>query len=288
MESHRAPLGFRCVPRARDAAHGAGSNFGALLAALPDRLAHVEIVHVISSRPSAGGLVRAAAHDPPVPSSHFSLGSFKKTTGLTREAYDLELATRIRGTRPDLVVLAGWMLILSSEFLTALVRDWSEEDLQTEQSGKGTPLETVETKGASPYGAEESTRSGKGIPIINLHPALPGCFPGAHAILDAWNAFNLPPPTDELDLSKLSLEPETPAPTQPTPTAAVGRITKTGIMIHRVIPELDAGKPVVVREIPLVEGESLEDLEGRIHVVEHEAIVEAVGIVLSQLGDGTW
>lgn len=94
-----------------------------------------------------------------------------------------------------------------------------------------------------------------GIKIINLHPALPGEFAGAGAIERAWKA---------------------------------GReegLKRTGVMIHEVIAEVDAGKAVVVQEVELREGESLEGLEGRIHEVEHGLIVEGTRRVLGQIGE---
>lgn len=252
-----------------------GTNLSALLAALPSTLTHCSITHVLSSRSTAGGLARAATHDPVIPSSHFSLVTYKKTSGKTRVDYDIELARRIQETEPDLVVLAGWMLILSPGFLTALSRNWTEADLSKRENDE----HSFRTEGASPYTKGEP-EMGASIPIINLHPALPGCFPGAHAIKDAWDNFNAPEP--DLDLSALSVKEgeETKAVTK--------RITKTGIMIHRVIPLLDAGEPVVVKEIVMKRGESLDDLETRIHEVEHKAIVEAVEVVISKLSDGTW
>ena len=33
-----------------------------------------------------------------------------------------------------------------------------------------------------------------------------------------------------------------------------GRISRTGIMIHNVIAEVDMGTPILIREIPFVEG----------------------------------
>jgi phosphoribosylglycinamide formyltransferase len=92
-----------------------------------------------------------------------------------------------------------------------------------------------------------------GIPIINLHPALPGAFNGAHAIQRAWEAFQ------------------------------EGKITTTGVMIHYVIEEVDQGEPIVVKDIPIQQGESLEDLEVRIHKFEHQAIVEGTNIALETL-----
>lgn len=289
-----------------------GTNLGALLAALPTTLSNCVVTHVLSSKPSALGLQRAINHSPSIPTSAFSLLQFKKQTNHSRDEYDLALAEKIRKTRPDLVVLAGWMLILSEGFLLNLVRDWDEEEAvqatPTDGTERDDDIESLPTPGKSPYAAavgpdlaELKTRA---IPIINLHPALPGTFPGAHAILDAWNAFNLPPtpvvlfdsttPTppapfdDSLSLAGLTISSSPSSSVSPTTTTAAKRITKTGIMIHRVIPLLDAGEPVVVREIPMIEGESLEGLEDRIHVVEHEAIVEAVRVVVELLGQGKW
>ena len=68
-----------------------------------------------------------------------------------REEYDRDLAQMIVEDRPDLVVCAGWMHILSLVFIDILQR------------------------------AE--------IAIINLHPALPGRFNGAAAIGRAYEAF---------------------------------------------------------------------------------------------------
>ena len=126
--SGEVSLSSSCIPANPPSTSPPGTNLGALLSALPTTLSHCEITHVLSSRSTAFGLTRAASHSPPIPSSHFSLLTYRKTTGLDRASYDLELASQIRATRPDLVVLAGWMLILSSGFLEALARDWDEEE----------------------------------------------------------------------------------------------------------------------------------------------------------------
>lgn len=93
---------------------------------------------------------------------------------------------------------------------------------------------------------------GAHIDIINLHPALPKMFDGANAIDRAFEAWKR------------------------------GEIKKTGIMIHHVIHAVDRGEPIVVREIELKEGDTLEDLEERIHAVEHVEIVNATRIALEQ------
>lgn len=93
--------------------------------------------------------------------------------------------------------------------------------------------------------------------IINLHPALPGQFPGAHAIKDAHEAFER------------------------------GEITHTGIMIHQVVPEVDAGPVVATAEVPIQPGDSLETLEAHVHAAEHRLIVETVDQLCCALNDPT-
>lgn len=89
--------------------------------------------------------------------------------------------------------------------------------------------------------------------VINLHPALPGQFPGTHAIQRAFEAFH------------------------------AGRITHTGVMVHLVPDEaVDAG-PVLAQEIvPIHPHDTVGDLEARIHTVEHRLLVRALREVLGQ------
>ena len=93
--------------------------------------------------------------------------------------------------------------------------------------------------------------------ILNLHPALPGAFDGAHAIQRAWEA------------------------------AQEGKIDKTGVMVHEVVKQVDRGRPLLVTEIACSAGESLEELEVRIHKVEHEILVQAVKMALIEMDDTT-
>lgn len=89
--------------------------------------------------------------------------------------------------------------------------------------------------------------------VINLHPALPGRFAGTHAIertFAAWEA---------------------------------GEIEVGGCMVHYVVPEVDAGKPLVVAHVPLLDGDSLADFEFRLHATEHQIIVQATRLALFQL-----
>ena len=45
----------------------------------------------------------------------------------------------------------------------------------------------------------------------------------------------------------------------------------TGITIHLANMEYDEGPIIYQREVPVLEGDTLEDLETRIHAAEHEA-----------------
>ncbi|GEM11833.1 phosphoribosylglycinamide formyltransferase [Rhodotorula toruloides] len=297
--------------------HGLGrrSNLQALLDATqlapshPLSLAHCTVTAVFSSRTDALGLTRARTFAPsPTPAESFPLLRWKRqpaNDARGRPQWERELARKVRDTKPDLVVLAGWMLILGQGFLDELRRDWDEHlaslpspppsasSLPSLDPDSPTPISHgLPTPGSSPYPsslASGDALKNRPIPIINLHPALPGQFPGAHAIKDAWEAFNTPSSstlTGSTSDASSTLEALDPG----TNEGEVGgrRITQTGIMIHRVIPLLDAGAPVVVKEVPLVEGESLEALEERIHQVEHVGIVEAVREVTRLLADGVW
>ncbi|POW02380.1 hypothetical protein PSTT_11832 [Puccinia striiformis] len=210
---------------------GSGTNLQALIDAVPSfQSPEARISLVISNSKFAYGIQRAETASPPIPTKIYSLASFRKqNSNLTDEAelrsqYDRGLAAAIKTGRPHLVVLAGFMHILSETFLKEMLSDWDSSD-------------------AIP------------IPIINLHPALPGQFDGANAISRAWEAG-----------------PE-------------GRqeITETGIMIHEVIAEVDRGAPILTRTVELKKNESLEALNQRMHELEHELIVAGTSEMLRRI-----
>ncbi len=85
---------------------GRGSNFQAIAeAALP-----IDIVAVISNRPQAGGLAYARERG-------LNAVALDHTEHPDREAFDALLADEVERHRPDLVVLAGYMRILSPAFI---------------------------------------------------------------------------------------------------------------------------------------------------------------------------
>src|SRR6267378_7100298 len=91
---------------------GRGSNFEALADSVSaGRIPNAEISIVVSNKPGAPGLERAAARNIParaIPSK-----------GLEREAYDRQVAAVLHEYKVDLVCLAGYMRLLSPFFVAA-------------------------------------------------------------------------------------------------------------------------------------------------------------------------
>jgi formyltetrahydrofolate-dependent phosphoribosylglycinamide formyltransferase len=178
---------------------GNGTNLQAILDACAGGRLAGEVAVVISNRNDAFGLQRAK--DAGVPAL-----AVPKPKEQDRREYDANLAALVKTYDPDWIVLAGWMRILSSDFL-----------------------------GQFP---------GR---VVNLHPALPGTFPGTHAIERAYEASRR------------------------------GEIDRTGVMVHRVPDEgVDCGPVLAVEEVPIQPDDTLESLEERIHAVEHHLLVETL------------
>jgi phosphoribosylglycinamide formyltransferase 1 len=89
-------------------ASGSGTNLQALLDATACGTLEAEVTVVVSDRADSGALRRAAAAG--VATVSLPLGD--RHNPVVREAYD-----RLHAFEPDLIVLAGWMLILTSGFL---------------------------------------------------------------------------------------------------------------------------------------------------------------------------
>jgi phosphoribosylglycinamide formyltransferase-1 len=97
------------APRVAVLISGEGSNLQALLDAASAGKLGAEIAVVVSNRAAARGLERA--RDAGVPARHLGGKDF------TREAYDEALATLLAEYAPSLLVLAGFMRILSPKFV---------------------------------------------------------------------------------------------------------------------------------------------------------------------------
>ena len=107
-----------------------------------------------------------------------------------KTAAEEAIAKAVDETASDWIVLAGFMRILSPEFV----------------------------------------RRFKGR-IINIHPALLPAFPGAHGILDAWNAG----------------------------------VPETGVTVHIVDEEVDHGPILAQERVRRTPEDTLESLEAKIH-----------------------
>lgn len=129
-------------------ASGSGSNFQALLDAVASgRIPNSQIVRLFVNRKTA--FAQSRAEKAGVPSEYFNMvsGGFQakgekdaEKLAEARSRYDAALADKVLQHSPDLIVLAGWMHVFTPSFLDKLAE--------------------------------------KSVPIINLHPALPGeCSP---------------------------------------------------------------------------------------------------------------
>ena len=83
--------------------------------------------------------------------------------------------------------------------------------------------------------------------VVNLHPALPGAFPGTEAIARAFEAYQR------------------------------GEIQSTGVMTHLVPDEgVDAGPVLAQIELPITPQDTLETLSERVHQAEHKLLVQTL------------
>ena len=182
---------------------GNGSNLQAILDACASGELPASVVSVISNKVDAYGLVRAR-------NAGVEAIYFAKAENESRREYDARLANLVASKQPDYVILAGWMRLLSSSFLSSFPNR-----------------------------------------VINLHPALPGMFPGTHAIERAFQAYQQ------------------------------GKIKQTGVMVHLVPDEgVDNGPLLGHQEIYFRLGESFEQFEARVHEVEHKLLISTLKNVL--------
>jgi phosphoribosylglycinamide formyltransferase 1 len=182
---------------------GTGSNLQAILDACARNVLPASVVAVISNNSNAYGLTRA--RDAGVPAITLS-----KSDSESRREFDTRLAALVADHRPDYVILAGWMRLLTINFLSVFPEK-----------------------------------------VINLHPALPGTFPGTRAIERAYQAWQN------------------------------GEIDRSGVMVHLVPDEgIDNGPVLSVQEIFFQAQETLEQFQSRVHALEHVLLVETLRKIL--------
>lgn len=179
---------------------GRGSNLDALIQAAQDPGYPCAIRIVISNRKEAPGLERARA-------AGLATATLPHREFPDREAFEAAVSRALIGVGVELVVLAGFMRVLSAGF----VRHWQDR-------------------------------------LINIHPSLLPSFPG-------------------LDTHRRAL--------------AAG-VALHGCTVHAVVPEVDAGPPIMQGAVPVRPGDSEAELAARVLAVEHRILPEA----LRRLGSG--
>jgi len=166
---------------------GSGSNLQALLDAEAHNQLSGKIVAVISNEPDAYGLTRA--HDAGIDAVVLPHREYD-----SREAYDGALIKVIERHQPDIIVLAGFMRILTGDF----------------------------------------TRHYEGR-MFNIHPSLLPKYKGINTHQRALDAGD----------------------------------TEHGVSVHFVTEELDGGPVVLQAKVPIFEGDTVDEVQARVHEQEH-------------------
>lgn len=89
---------------------GSGSNLQAIIDAIETGKLNARIAAVISNRPQAFGLQRARKHG-------IAAIGLDHQLFASREEFDQRLTQEVERFRPDMIVLAGYMRILTAEFI---------------------------------------------------------------------------------------------------------------------------------------------------------------------------
>lgn len=185
---------------------GNGSNLQAILDACRSGALPAEVAAVISNKSDAYGLERARLAGLPAL-------ALPKRREIDRLDYDRALAEQAAAFQPNWIVLAGWLRLLSMEFLGRF-------------AGR----------------------------VVNIHPALPGAFPGLDAIERAFAAWQH------------------------------GAIDHSGVMIHLVPDEgVDSGPVLAQERVDFLPGDTLESFAQRMHALEHRLYVETLHRLITQV-----
>ena len=173
---------------------GRGSNMEAVVRALDAEQWPARVAAVISNKADAKGLEFAQSRGIPtavVPSKEFA----------SRAEFDAALQETVDRFAPDLVVLAGFMRILTAPFVE-------------HYAGR----------------------------MLNIHPSLLPLFPGLHTHRQALDAG----------------------------------VAEHGATVHFVTAELDHGPAIVQARVPVLPGDTEDDLAARVLVEEHKLYPYAV------------
>src|SRR5690606_9605809 len=176
-------------------ASGNGSNFQAIIDRVEAGELDVKLELLVCDRPGARAVERAAAHG-------VDAFVFRPKDYPDRESYERIILAELERRKVDLVVLAGFMRLLTPVLVDAY-------------AGR----------------------------MINIHPALLPSFEGGHPVRDAL---------------------------------AYG-VKVTGVTVHFVTLDMDAGPLIAQEAVPVLEEDSEDTLAARIHAAEHELLPRVIG-----------
>ncbi len=178
---------------------GNGTNMENLLKKIQAGSLKLEAALVLSDNPQAGALEKAKRYGVPV-------AIVERAKFASKAAFEAAIYVYLEHYKIDLIALAGFMKILSKDFV---------------ERYKGR--------------------------LINIHPSYLPAFPGGHSIRDAFEA----------------------------------RAKETGVTVHFVTAEVDAGPIILQRKVPIDAADTLETLEAKVHALEYEIYPEALSLVAS-------
>ncbi|MFH1692178.1 MAG: phosphoribosylglycinamide formyltransferase [Candidatus Omnitrophota bacterium] len=180
-------------------ASGNGTNFQAIVDCIKSGMLKVHIALLVSDKPRAFVLKRAKEAN--IKTLFADPKKFE-----TRQEYESYIIKRLREEGVELIVLAGFMRILSPFF----IKKYKNR-------------------------------------ILNIHPSLLPAFGGKDAIKKAF---------------------------------CYG-VKATGVTVHLVDEKVDHGPIIIQEPLTVLDHETMQDLEARIHQIEHKIYPEAIDRVVS-------
>lgn len=187
---------------------GSGSNMLALAKACAAADFPAELVAVFSDKPSAGGIAKAQALG-------IATHVFERKGYASKAEHEAAILAALDEVAPDFVCLAGYMRLLSGEFI---------------QRYEGR--------------------------ILNIHPSLLPLFPGLHTHQRALEAG----------------------------------VMVAGCTVHFVTEGMDEGPVIAQSVVPILPGDTADDLAARVLTVEHTSYPLALRLVaegkIRMLADG--
>ena len=175
-------------------ASGRGSNFSAIARAIKKGIVKADLALLVCDNPKAAVLQKAKR-------AGVKSLLIKRKGFPSKEAFEQEIINNLKKEKIDLIVLAGFMRLLSPSF----VQEFKHR-------------------------------------IINIHPAILPSFKGEHGIQDAFGYG-----------AKM-----------------------TGITVHFVDEEMDHGPIILQEAVKILENDTLETLEKKVHTIEHRLYPRAI------------